>query len=610
MRINCNVSSIIAQTALNSNETRLSKSIQRLSSGLKINRAEDDSAGMAISLKMNAQIKCLERATQNANDGVSVVNTADGAMTEMHDILQRMNELAIQSANGTNADSDREQIQLEIDQLVQELDRISSTTEFNGQTLLDGTFAYKGYTNTENVKVKSYSDGVQSGYYGISTITYSKYEDTIMDFTAYIDDDKNNGDTTFATTYTIEDADDVRENLIYEDELAATNVTSTSINRAFPAGSKVLVDGDEITIKANNDFEIKLTVNDALEKTVTDVTTTTTSTPSTKIIDTYENVVVKTADGTAKYNISEVIFEEETSPTQGAREVEMTEAQLETMAEDLRDAFENEWEDGKDYTIADVEYDSTAGKFTLTVDYTDANGTAQTDTIDFDVALTYTISVEEEVLTTEGTTETVTKSIEVDFSDTANRTLYSEQYDKLQLSEKIVGSATTTGDPINKYLTSHVEREETVYTVGSDTDPIILDMTGLGAMVVQIGANEGQTLEMEIPALSAYYLGVDGLDITTEDKATAAIDTIGDAIDFLSGVRAKIGAYTNRLEHTITNLDSTVENMTAAYSRIMDADMATEMTEYSTVQVLVESSTAMLAQANERPQQVLQLIQS
>ena len=128
-------------------------------------------------------------------------------------------------------------------------------------------------------------------------------------------------------------------------------------------------------------------------------------------------------------------------------------------------------------------------------------------------------------------------------------------------------------------------------------------------MRLQVGANEGQVIQIEIPALQALYMGVKDLDITTEDKATAAIDTIGDAINQLSGIRAKIGAYANRIEHTITNLDSTEENMTAAYSRIMDVDMATEMTEYSTVQVLVQSSTAMLAQANERPQSVLQLLQ-
>ena len=217
MRINYNVSSIIARNALNNNDTRLSNSIQRLSSGLKINSAADDAAGLAISIKMNAQIKSLEQANQNANDGISVVNTADGAMSEMHDILQRMNELAIQSANGTNADSDREQIQLVIDQLVEELDRIAETTQFNAQNLLDGSFAYKGYTNTENVKVMSYSDGVSTGTYAINKLTYYHYEDTIKDYAAYIEQ-SSEGEVTHEDSYEAKSADEIKAALVTDEQ--------------------------------------------------------------------------------------------------------------------------------------------------------------------------------------------------------------------------------------------------------------------------------------------------------------------------------------------------------------------------------------------------------
>ena len=247
MRINYNVSSIIARNALNNNDTRLSNSIQRLSSGLKINSAADDAAGLAISLKMNAQIKGLEQANQNANDGVSVVNTADGAMSEMHDILQRMNELAIQSANGTNADSDREQIQLEIDQLVEELDRIAETTQFNAQNLLDGSYAYKGYTNTENIKVMSYSDGVSSGTYAIKELTYYHYEDTIKDYAAYIEQSPE-GEVTHEDSYAAASADDIKAALVTDEQDGM---------KAFPEGSKVIVDDDNVIIKAewcNNYF--------------------------------------------------------------------------------------------------------------------------------------------------------------------------------------------------------------------------------------------------------------------------------------------------------------------------------------------------------------------
>ncbi len=143
---------------------------------------------------------------------------------------------------------------------------------------------------------------------------------------------------------------------------------------------------------------------------------------------------------------------------------------------------------------------------------------------------------------------------------------------------------------LNDYLYSEKQITRTEYVIGNNdpNDCLKLDVTGMGPMEVQVGANEGQYMTLDIPALNAVN---------------------GDAINELSSVRAKIGAYSNRLEHTITNLDTTEENITASYSRIMDVDMATEMTEYSTVQVLVQASTSMLAQANERPQQVLQLIQ-
>ena len=155
MRINYNISSIIARNCLNNNDTRLSDSIKRLSSGYKINSAADDAAGLAISLKMSAQLRCLKQANNNANDGVSVVNTADGAMTEMHEILQRMNELAVQASNGTNSTTDRQSIQDEIEQLTTEIDRVAETTKFNE------TYLLKGGKDTQCKILNSYDAGLK-----------------------------------------------------------------------------------------------------------------------------------------------------------------------------------------------------------------------------------------------------------------------------------------------------------------------------------------------------------------------------------------------------------------------------------------------------------------
>jgi flagellin len=175
----------------------------------------------------------------------------------------------------------------------------------------------------------------------------------------------------------------------------------------------------------------------------------------------------------------------------------------------------------------------------------------------------------------------------------------------------LVDGTDKNGDPntMDAFTYSTSVRERTKFTIGSKDSPINIDITKMGPMLVQTGANEGQQLAIEIPALNAINLGVNDLSVSTQDEATESIDTISKAINQLSSVRAKIGAYANRLEHTITNLNTTDETMTSAYSRIMDVDIAEEMTEYSTSQVLVQAATSVLSQANERPQQVLQLLQ-
>ena len=572
MRINYNISSIIARNCLNNNDTRLSDSIKRLSSGYKINSAADDAAGLAISLKMSAQLRCLKQANNNANDGVSVVNTADGAMTEMHEILQRMNELAIQAANGTNADSDREQIQLEIDQLVQELDRIAETTQFNAQNLLDGSFAYKGYTNTENVKVMSYSDGVTSGTYMIKGLEYYHDEDTIKDYDAYIKQDAN-GEVTHEDRYSATSADKIRDALV-------TDAQTNSGLKNFPDGSRVILEDENIVIKGENDFEVKLTLNN--RSAVADSGATTTSSQRYFSTDSFRNVTVQSPDGTIKYNISEVNFVKETDKngTQLAGTTTTinsgaTQNPYSGLSQDFADAFTDEF-GNKAIKVTDCKFDKTTGEFSITAAATD------------------------------DPTNTVTKNFKVVIENPNG-------WDETKSGSYIDTLPTTVqSNYLNNYLYTHTDTTRTTYTIGNeadDTNSILLDLTGKGAMRLQVGANEGQVIQVEIPALQALYLGVKDLDISTEDKATAAIDIVGDAINQLSSIRAKIGAYANRIEHTIANLDNTEENMTAAYSRIMDVDMATEMTEYSTVQVLVQSSTAMLAQANERPQSVLQLLQ-
>ena len=373
MRINFNMSAIIASNELNKSDDKLTKSLERLSSGLKINHAKDNPAGLAMSKRMNAQIRGLKRSTQNANDGISVIETAEGALGEIQAMIQRMSELSVKAANGTMLDDDRENIQKEIDQLKNEVERIAKDTEFNGKPLLDGTFSFKAYADELGVKVQTCSGEVKEKDYVISSIDVDDALGTLLD----------------------------PPNVVLRQDGSAD---------AFPTNVSISYKGNCAILEGSDGFEMKI-----------------------------------------------------------------------------------------------------------------------------------------------------------------------------DLDPDVIGLAGLTD--------------------------VTISATGIGAMRLQIGANEGQLLQLDIPAVTAFNLGIDKLELSSAQGATEAINSTKYANEVISKMRSRLGAYQNRLEHTISNLESTSENMTAAYSRIMDVDMAEEMTEYTTQQVLVQAGTSMLAQANERPQQVLQLLQ-
>ena len=380
MKMGFNLQAMIANNRLASNDDKLSAALERLTTGLKINHAKDNPSGIAIAKRMNSQIKGLELANRNSQDGISVVETAEGALNEVHSVLQRMNELAIQGASGGVADTQRTYIQDEIDALSKEITRISTDTSFNGQPLLDGSFDLKAFTDNDYVKTSTYTNEVPAKNYEL--------EITNIDVDAT--------DSTIITNIDV-------------------NLSTTGDN-AFPADATSEVINNKLVVKASGGFEIH---------------------------------------------------------------------------------------------------------FDLDI----GNGTPA------------------ELANIEGTT--------------------------------------------------------TVVEVASDN---------LGSMTLQIGANKGQTTHIQIPKVSLKNIGIDNLDLTTQEKSKNAIGRIQYGISYISSVRSKLGAYQNGLESASKNLELTGQNMTSAYSRLMDVNMATEMSEYTKYQTLVQAGTSMLAQANEKPQQVLQLL--
>lgn len=377
MKISYNAAAMRANYALNKSDKRLTTSLKRLSSGLKVTAAKENPSGYAIGRRMNAQIGGISVATQNSNNGISIIETADGALTEVHDMLQRMNELAVKGATGTLTSVDRETLNKELKQLKEEVARVANDTEFNGQALLDGSFEMRGYTNSQVAKVDYYTDEVLAKEYTISQLEVFYNDEGEIDL----------------------------------------DQTKASFGRqagdGFPEDAEVATVGqDKVTIKGGQGFELTIQV-----------------------------------------------------------------------------------------------------------------------------------------------------------------------------------------------------KPPTAFPGSVDCSGIVLDITGIGAMDTQIGANEGQQLAIRIPTISLNRLGIEQTEVTTKESSSDAITEVKGAIKYVSDVRSRLGAYQNRLEHTISSLDISKENMTASYSRIMDVDMAEEMTNYTTEQVISQASVSMVAQANERPSQVLQLLQ-
>ncbi len=454
MRVNCNISSIIANNNLAASQSNLNKALERLSSGLKINSAEDDAAGMAISNKLHTQIRGLEQADKNSSDGISVVQTAESALSETESILQRINELAVQAANGTNSLSDRQAIQSEIDQLTDEIDRISTATEFNTMPLLDGTLSRRCYSDTDNVSMYYISSAVDAGDYSI----------------------KVTADATQATAS------------IAFNPAAITESGTIEIN-----GAAMTVEPGDTQSTLMNKF--------------------------TQLCD------------SANFNYDSV------TGTISSYEYGITQ---------------------------DIEYkvsDSLQGVFAI--------GNIQS-----------------------GTDAQV--SIESGFKNTATITTS--------------GRYATIKDFGGFEMTIELG-EDLVAGNGQNPVTVTQKVTGMGTMTVQLGANEGQVLEVDIPTVNTHTLGLDNINVCTEKGAAEAISKVAAAINKVSSVRSTLGAYQNRLESVVTHLGAYKEDMTSAVSSIEDADMAEEMTEYTQQSVITQAATSMLAQANERPQSVLQLLQ-
>ena len=490
MKINANMSALITNKQLLRIENNMSASMERLSSGLKLNHAKDNPAGMAISNKMRAQIAGLDRASQNASDGISAIRIADGALNESSSILQRMRELSVQAANDTNSLSERQAIQQEIDALKEELTRISTDTEYNEMPILDGSLSARVYA--EHVDRINITDEVKPGIYKLTV------EEAATQAVA-------SGDAE------IDPAD-----------------TATEIGKA----GTVSINGYSIDIEeGDTQAEVYEKLRDAAEIGATELS--------------------RNDDGGLE-------FKSEAYGKAGL----------------VKLSFSNEEIAGA-LGFSDVEWDAEEGAYIYKVENADG----------------------EKVVPT-GADATIKLNTNEDESAFGEGATVAQNDNKITITDK------------NGFqMTFLLDDEFDATTDPNTTGEIEFEVTDIGTMTLHIGANKDQNMVVSIPDLSAESLYIDEIDVTKMGGAAAAMTRLDEAIAMVSEARSRLGAYENRLEYSTTSLDAFEENMTNALSRLADTDMAQEMTTYTQQNVLNQAAISVLTQANDMPQQVLQLLQ-
>ena len=565
MIINHNMNALNAHRNMGVNNTNAGKSMEKLSSGLRINRAGDDAAGLAISEKMRGQIRGLTQASRNASDGISLVQTAEGALNETTNILQRMREISVQSANSTNTETDRAALQEELNQLTTEINRIGNTTEFNTQKLLNGG---AGSSSSDNV-TDATSATVTGGQAWVQQNTTGKNATIKVDGTTFDISGVLNRDWTAGANNTIDD---------FIKELGEVTAGGTKLSDVID----IAKDANKLTFTAKSTGKTS-----SIEISATDV---------------------EVSQMLGFGNTANILDPTKANVYKGSN--------IGNNATVQKHGLQGTTELKAEYTAKKGEV------FSIKV------GSESEVSVSFDKTKVYEMN---------NTDENVAQAAREEFVKDINAALQ-----KAGLSGKVTAAISNdnklqliseTGKDI-KIVNGSIGEITNTTKVANVQQVVGAGAQGAGFEVnLQIGANSGQAMNLSIGDMRAAALGITGntgqsgfsstnnvsngtdtisteasLDITNASSASKAITAIDSAMEKVSSERAKLGAVQNRLEYTISNLDNTAENLTSAESTLRDVDMAKEMMEYSKNNILSQAAQSMISQANQQPQNVLQLL--
>ena len=585
MRIQHNILAMNAYRNYSNNVSALGKNLERLSSGYKINRAGDDAAGLAISEKMRAQITGLDAAQKNVKDGISLVKTAEGAMQEIQDMLNRMDYLATQSANGTyDNTTDRAALQKEVEQLKSEIDRIAESANFNGISLLDGSL-------DSSIKAANETDQYQVGLTVISDGQLGNEAQAgifELDLTGW--EGKSSGTNAtikiFGQTITISKVTKKDQEINGEDIAAAIKASFNEAGTSAAGGTfaslygfdklQVSVDGAKVT------FTMSGAPNAAWAK---DPVLTTTGIESAYTAGTGASDT--SGAGNQANGIKLKVIQE---PVDSSVSRKYAQAKLALSGLGITD--------GTTLTIGDSTYVFAVGN--------KSNYKGSSNVIDLTDMEASDIATK---LDTVASRISMAAKDNKNFQVTAKGVFGSASDGYIYLTEKEGGVDT------DDYKLRGPKANTGANAVTTDGDWTGLVKTGTASsagksLQLQIGDTSDSYNQMMVSVgdMHTKAMGIAGLDISTATSASKAIGTIRDAINYVSGVRGDLGATQNRLEHTQNNLSVMAENIQDAESTIRDTDVAEEMMSYVKNNILVQSAQAMLAQANQVPQGVLQLL--
>ncbi|PRR85248.1 flagellin [Clostridium luticellarii] len=570
MIINHNLMANNALRNMGINSNSAAKAMEKLSSGLRINRAGDDAAGLAISEKMRGQINGLNQASSNSQDAISMIQTAEGALNETHSILQRMRTLATQAANDTNVEVDRGEIQKEINQLSSEINRIGNTTEFNTQALLKGD----GTQNLDKTGVVTdvvFGGGATNNTQATQLVTIAAAATAGSSLTVTLNGEQIN--LTYAANATA--ANDGK----IVDGTNTGNAAQIYIDSTSAAAAD---DADAIASALNAVIQQNSTLKGGYTATATSGVVTIKATAGGQFAGAAGNIAASTASSTTFVSAAAAASVGTTTYTAATADETLVLADTAAVANLV----------GKGMMIGDHEiefYDASKGAYTGNAIGVDISGAGNgTDVAGKIVA------------------QLGTKFDDVTITNADN---------VLTFTSKLQGEAGNTA----KISDGGIQQEfKATFQVGANQgQQLNIDINDMRSIALDITGKAGSSDAASGAAYTSTNTVTNGtdaitreasLDVSTATNATNAIKTINNAIEKVSSERSKLGAFQNRLEHTINNLGVSSENLTSAESRIRDVDMAAEMSEYSKNNILSQAAQAMLAQANTQPQQVLQLL--